>query len=119
MDLNLEKETIKLDDNFELKEESDEASEAAPVITHTLVDLYCAQGHTQKAKEILEKILELNPTDEKTKVKLNEVNELLLLNNEEFPVEIKIEEKIEEKEYSKLKNKISKDELHFCFCFEE
>lgn len=47
-----------------------------PVITHTLVDLYCAQGHFLKAIEILEKILLLNPDDEKTELKLKEVKSI-------------------------------------------
>lgn len=48
------------------------------VITHTLVDLYCAQGHIEKALEVLEKILELNPGDVKTLEKHAEVKQLLL-----------------------------------------
>ena len=47
-----------------------------PVITHTLVDLYCAQGHFTKAIEILEKILVVNPDDKLTQEKLEEVNQL-------------------------------------------
>ncbi|WP_127715225.1 CDC27 family protein [Halobacteriovorax sp. HLS] len=47
------------------------------VITHTLVDLYCNQGYLDKAKSLLEKILELNPTDIKTKLKLQEVERVL------------------------------------------
>lgn len=50
--------------------------EEGPVITHTLVDLYCAQGHFSKAIEILEKILALNPDDKLTQKKLEEVNEV-------------------------------------------
>jgi tetratricopeptide (TPR) repeat protein len=50
--------------------------EEGPVITHTLVDLYCAQGHFSKAIEILEKILALNPDDKLTQKKLAEVNQL-------------------------------------------
>ena len=49
-----------------------------PVITHTLVDLYCSQGHVEKAVEILEKILELNPNDQRTIEKLSEVKQLLV-----------------------------------------
>jgi len=44
-----------------------------PIITHTLVDLYCKQGHYRKAIEILESILELHPKDRATKKKLKEV----------------------------------------------
>ncbi|MCO4792680.1 MAG: tetratricopeptide repeat protein [Bacteriovoracaceae bacterium] len=50
--------------------------EEGPVITHTLVDLYCAQGHFGKAVEILEKILALDPNDESTRAKLIEVKEV-------------------------------------------
>ncbi len=49
----------------------------APFMTHTLVDLYCSQGHVNKAVEILEKMLELNPSDERTVQKLQEVTSLL------------------------------------------
>ncbi len=48
-----------------------------PVITHTLVDLYCAQGHIDKGIEILKKILELNPEDQRTQQKLVETQKLL------------------------------------------
>ena len=45
----------------------------SPIITHTLVDLYCEQGHKAKAVQILENILELHPTDEASKKRLNEL----------------------------------------------
>jgi tetratricopeptide (TPR) repeat protein len=48
----------------------DLAQEVTPVITHTLVDLYIAQGHQLKALEILEKILELNPGDHRTRERI-------------------------------------------------
>lgn len=54
-----------------------EAVDATPVITHTLVDLYVRQGHLEKAVEILDKILLLNPDDQKTLAKKNEVLEIL------------------------------------------
>lgn len=50
---------------------------AAPIITHTLVDLYIGQGHIEKALELLEKILILNPDDQKTHDKIIEINQLL------------------------------------------
>lgn len=50
---------------------------AAPIITHTLVDLYIGQGHIEKALELLEKILVLNPDDTKTHEKILEINQLL------------------------------------------
>lgn len=52
-------------------------SKAAPIITHTLVDLYIGQGHIEKALELLEKILILNPNDQKTHDKIIEINQLL------------------------------------------
>lgn len=62
----------------ESEEESPEqVTKTGPVITHTLVDLYCSQGHLEKAKEILEKILQLNPHDQKTRDRLDELSEML------------------------------------------
>lgn len=52
---------------------SDEGGHTRPLITHTLVDLYCAQGHYEQAYQLLKKILELNPDDEKTSLKMKEV----------------------------------------------
>lgn len=54
-----------------------DAPKAAPIITHTLVDLYIGQGHIEKALELLEKILILNPDDQKTHDKIIEINQLL------------------------------------------
>lgn len=48
-----------------------------PLVTHTLVDLYCGQGHIEKALEVLEKILLLNPNDEKTIRKISEIKALM------------------------------------------
>ena len=56
--------------------ESDISDDEAPVITHTLVDLYCKQGHINKALNILEKILELNPHDQRTIEKLKTVRQM-------------------------------------------
>jgi pentatricopeptide repeat protein len=46
-------------------------------VTHTLVDLYCGQGHIDKALEVLEKILLLNPKDSKTINKIKELKTLV------------------------------------------
>tara|TARA_Y100000768_G_C23991165_1_gene693303 strand:- start:59 stop:1006 length:948 start_codon:yes stop_codon:yes gene_type:complete len=68
-----------LDDQFFHEDFDNENSEQshedeAPIITHTLVDLYCKQGHIDKAKEILENILELHPKDQATKNRLAELS---------------------------------------------
>ncbi len=55
----------------------DLASESVPLITHTLVDLYCNQGHFERAEEILLKMLALNPSDAPTLEKLQTVRLLL------------------------------------------
>jgi len=47
-----------------------------PLVTHTLVDLYCGQGHTEKALEVLQKILLLNPNDQRTINKIKEIEDL-------------------------------------------
>lgn len=61
----------------------------APYISHTLIDLYCAQSYFDKAIELLQKMLELNPEDSKTKAKLEEV---LRLKAEQDGAEIGSEE---------------------------
>lgn len=55
---------------------TNEDSKSSSMFTQTLVNLYCGQGHFAKAKEILEKIIELNPNDEAAKLKLAEVEEI-------------------------------------------
>jgi len=50
-------------------------NDPTPIITHTLVDLYCKQKHFDKAIDILESILELHPHDEVTENKLYEVRQ--------------------------------------------
>ena len=47
--------------------------ESKPIITHTLVDLYCSQGHKDKAVEVLESIIELHPHDEFSVKRLKEL----------------------------------------------
>lgn len=44
-----------------------------PFFTHTIIDIYCKQGHRDKAIDILEKIIELNPNDERSLKKLQEI----------------------------------------------
>ncbi len=47
-----------------------------PIVSHTLIDLYCAQHYYEKAIELLEKILELNPGDVASLQKLQKVKDL-------------------------------------------
>lgn len=45
----------------------------APVFSHTLVDLYLKQGAKDKAIDLLEKAIEINPTDKKVISRLTEL----------------------------------------------
>jgi len=68
-------------DEFEELGDIDEENDSnittdTPFISHTLIDLYCAQHYYDKAIELLEKILELNPDDESSKAKLKQVLQL-------------------------------------------
>jgi tetratricopeptide (TPR) repeat protein len=72
-------------DEFEEEGNIDEVnassiSSETPIVSHTLIDLYCAQHYYDKAIEILEKILELNPNDIASVKKLQKVKELKLEN---------------------------------------
>jgi tetratricopeptide (TPR) repeat protein len=69
---------LSLDDDEDDEVESlNDIPSAVPMVTHTLVDLYCGQGHIEKALEVLEKILILNPTDQKTINKIVEIKALM------------------------------------------
>lgn len=84
----------------EPKKESS-AKPAVPLVTHTLVDLYCGQGHIEKALEVLEKILILNPTDERTINKIKEIKALMGPYEEEQPKSVAIKPTpIKAKEFS-------------------
>lgn len=48
----------------------------SPIVSHTLIDLYCSQHYYEKAIELLEKMIELNPDDRASRKKLQEVKEL-------------------------------------------
>lgn len=87
----LNKETVEkrsLDDEYyadEFEEDEgniDEVNAAintdSPIVSHTLIDLYCGQRYYDKAIELLEKILELNPQDKSSIQKLDEVRQLKL-----------------------------------------
>ncbi len=69
-----------LDDEFfsdeEVTPEDAEAPappEARPLVSHTLVDLYLAQDHLGPALELLEKFVELDPGDERSRARLGEL----------------------------------------------
>ena len=47
-----------------------------PIVSHTLIDLYLAQEYFDKAIELINKILELNPEDVASKKKLAQVIEM-------------------------------------------
>lgn len=99
---NLEVQPKSLDDEFYLEDydtSSDDViapeAEQGPIITHTLVDLYCSQGHFDKAVEILKDILKLHPDDKATQEKLNEINSILLNQEEQTKTAESKLEKIE------------------------
>jgi tetratricopeptide (TPR) repeat protein len=48
-------------------------SSESPIVSHTLIDLYCSQHYYDKAIELLQKILELNPQDQASRKKLEQV----------------------------------------------
>lgn len=64
-------------DNEKENPEELDSQEDKPIITHTLVDLYCSQGHFDKAAEILRDILSLHPDDKASKERLKEVENVL------------------------------------------
>ena len=80
------------DDSDDELTENASVSQKIPMVTHTLVDLYCGQGHMEKALEVLEKILILNPHDEKTIKKISEIKSLMGHYEEEMPEERVVEE---------------------------
>lgn len=59
----------------ETPQEIDHEEEISPVITHTLVDLYLKQGYVEKARDVLNKILELHPNDQKTLEKIQSLKQ--------------------------------------------
>ncbi len=72
-------------DEFEEDGDIDEVNSVlipsdSPIISHTLIDLYCSQNYYDKAIELLEKILELNPDDQLTLQKLDKTKQLKLQN---------------------------------------
>ena len=82
-------------DEFEEEGDIDEVnasslSSDSPIVSHTLIDLYCAQHYYDKAIELLEKILELNPEDLASRQKLVNVKELKM--KDSFSGVVSIEE---------------------------
>lgn len=59
-----------------------ETQEESPLMSLTLVDLYIAQGHVDKAKEVLIKMSELNPSDSRIEKRLLEIEEHLQIDPE-------------------------------------
>lgn len=55
----------------------EELVQSDPIITHTLVELYCKQGHYDKALEILESILDLHPEDQATIKRAEDIRKLI------------------------------------------
>ena len=90
---------VELDLDDDSEEDDDEEGpkvnsfQKIPLVTHTLVDLYCGQGHMEKALEVLEKILILNPADEKTIKKISEIKSLMGDIEENMPEEKSVEVK--------------------------
>lgn len=61
------------EDYGDIEEQETPAHTDAPIVSHTLIDLYCAQKYYDKAIELLEKIIELNPQDQASVKKLEQV----------------------------------------------
>lgn len=55
------------------EENAKEVVTGSPIISHTLIDLYCEQQYFDKALELLEKIIDLNPDDLESRRKMTEV----------------------------------------------
>tara|TARA_R110000868_G_scaffold55424_8_gene172373 strand:+ start:36826 stop:37761 length:936 start_codon:yes stop_codon:yes gene_type:complete len=70
---------ISLEDVVEITEQPEES----PLMSLTLVDLYIAQGHVEKAMDVLEKMLELNPSDTRVKQKISEIDQVQVVVEEE------------------------------------
>lgn len=80
----------------------------SPIVSHTLIDLYCSQHYYDKAIELLEKILELNPQDNNSIKKLDEVKLMKRLNK---PDEKQTEESGHDELISIIENKVKAKSL--------
>lgn len=65
-------------------EKTSDVDSEKPIITHTLVDLYCSQGHFDKAAEVLRDILKLHPQDSASQNRLSEIETILQESQNEF-----------------------------------
>ncbi len=61
------------DEHGDIDEVNSTINADSPIVSHTLIDLYCSQHYYDKAIELIEKILELNPGDQNSTRKLGEV----------------------------------------------
>ncbi len=50
--------------------------EEIPIVTHTLIDLYFAQKHYDKARDLLLKVLKHDPQDERSRDKLKKIEQV-------------------------------------------
>lgn len=73
----------------------EEESNDNPLITHTLVDLYCNQGHIDKAINVLENILLLHPNDVASQKKMNSLKKQLDVKSPENLLVDPIDDKVE------------------------
>jgi tetratricopeptide (TPR) repeat protein len=87
----------KITPEVKVSEEIDHTVQEVPFMTLTLVDIYLNQNLFDKAYEILEKILEINPRDERVALKLKEVR----VKSEAFKLSHK-EESVEEQGHKAL-----------------
>jgi len=70
--------TTEVSENINLDSYHDISSnDEVPIVTHTLIDIFCAQKHYDKALVLLEKVLKKNPQDHRSRQKYDEVNQLL------------------------------------------
>jgi pentatricopeptide repeat protein len=82
----------------------------SPIISHTLIDLYCSQQYFDKAIELLHKILELNPEDRASTEKLNQVLEMKASSNESS--DLKTEEEGHEQLIQLIETQVKKKSEH-------
>jgi len=52
-------------------------SEEIPIVTHTLIDIFCSQKHYDKALELLDKVLKNDPSDHRSEQKKQQILTIL------------------------------------------